>query len=203
MYISPLIMAARVWDLSPLQRAVRVWDGWDESKHPRKANGQFGAGSSVAIRSSGAIQSSGALNDKNDPNHIRRDAHAKKVYTRIINGGVDNFVNMIHSRIGYSKRKLRHIFHHVFIDIHELEGGPGIFFEDFDMAQSFDRLLQGHFYGADLIMLQHEYLEYCLEKRYGLTYDDAHEKTERKFNYSSEIDKVKRNAENEKRKRKQ
>ena len=39
MYISPLIMAARVWNLSPLQRAARVWDGWDESKHPRKSNG--------------------------------------------------------------------------------------------------------------------------------------------------------------------
>lgn len=24
--------------------AARVWDDWDESKHPRKANGQFGTG---------------------------------------------------------------------------------------------------------------------------------------------------------------
>lgn len=24
--------------------AARVWDGWDESKHPRKSNGQFSAG---------------------------------------------------------------------------------------------------------------------------------------------------------------
>ena len=24
--------------------AAHVWDGWDESKHPRKSNGQFSAG---------------------------------------------------------------------------------------------------------------------------------------------------------------
>ena len=28
--------------------AARVWDGWDESKHPRKSNGQFGAGGSAS-----------------------------------------------------------------------------------------------------------------------------------------------------------
>ena len=27
--------------------AARVWDGWDESKHPHKSNGQFGAGGSA------------------------------------------------------------------------------------------------------------------------------------------------------------
>lgn len=64
------------------------------------------------------------------------------------------------------------------------------------MAQSFDRLIKGEFYGADLILLQHEYLEYCLEKRYNLTYREAHEITERKFNYSREIERLKQNAGN-------
>ncbi len=30
--------------IRPLLLAARVWDDWDESKHPRKSNGQFGAG---------------------------------------------------------------------------------------------------------------------------------------------------------------
>lgn len=28
--------------------AAHVWDGWDESKHPRKSNGQFSAGGRVS-----------------------------------------------------------------------------------------------------------------------------------------------------------
>ncbi len=33
--------------IRPLLLAARVWDDWDESKHPRKSNGQFGAGGAV------------------------------------------------------------------------------------------------------------------------------------------------------------
>lgn len=202
MSMSPLILAARILRLTPLRMAAAALDAdWEESKHPRKANGQFGSGGSPPQHESGGV--SGALNEKNDPDRKRRDAHAKKVYTRIIKGGEENFAAMIHSKTGYSKQKLRNIFRHVFINTHKLAGGIGPFFEDFDMAQSFDRLLRGEFYGVDLVMLQHEYLEYCLEKRYNLTYSEAHAIAERKFNYSREIKRVKQYVENGKGKGKQ
>ena len=196
----PLILAARILKLTPLLQAAAALDAeWEESKHHRKANGQFGFGGITSSHECGGI--SGALNDKNDPDGKRRLAHAKKVYTRIINGGVENFADIINSNTGYNRQKLKHIFYHVFVNIHELDTGPGLFFKDFDMAQSFARLIKGEFYGADLILLQHEYLEYCLEKRYNLTYSEAHEITERKFNYSREIERLKQNVENGKRKR--
>lgn len=44
---------------------------------------------------------SGALNNTNDPDRSRRDAHAEREYTRIINNGKDVFVNKIAANTGY------------------------------------------------------------------------------------------------------
>lgn len=80
MYISSLIMAARVWNLSPLQRAVRVWDGWDESKHPRKANGQFGAGNGNGI----VLSKLSPNNEAEELTEYKQIKLGKKEYARVM-----------------------------------------------------------------------------------------------------------------------
>lgn len=42
------------------------------------------------------------------------------------------------------------------------------------MALSFQRLKEGNYNSIDIVLLRHEYLEQAVEKRYNLTYEQAH-----------------------------
>lgn len=126
---------------------------------------------------------SGALNNTNDPDRSRRDAHAEREYTRIINNGKDVFVNKIAANTGLRKKLIAGVYDHVFINKHLLINGEGRFDPDFDMALSFQRLKEGSYKIIDIVLLRHEYLERAVEKRYNLTYEQAHNYAIKHFDY--------------------
>ena len=60
---------------------------------------------------------------------------------------------------------------------------------DYDMAESFRRILEGkNIKPHDIIMLNHENLELNLMKKYKMVYEDAHDLTDRKHNYKKALD---------------
>lgn len=126
---------------------------------------------------------SGALNNTNDPDRSKRDAHAEREYTRIINNGKDVFVDKIAANTGLRKKLIAGVYDHVFINKHLLINGEGRFDPDFDMALSFQRLKEGNYKPVDIVLLRHEYLERAVEKRYKLTYEQAHNYAIKHFDY--------------------
>ena len=72
--------------------------------------------------------------------------------------------------------------------MYNLNKGSTTFEPDFQMAQSFQRLISGKPLKRDIIMLKHERLEYELMHRYGYTdYATTHRITERKYNYAEAV----------------
>jgi hypothetical protein len=195
-HISQLILAACILKLTPLLEAAAVLDAeWEESEHPRKANGQFGYGGITSSHASGGT--SGALNDKNDPDNKRREAHADLYYETRRRNGMNIFIKKIHANTGYSVKRLEQIYQHVFIRSHELDDGVHPFYSDYDMAQSFDRLLSGkNIQNHDLIMLKHEHLELSIMAKLGYNYSKAHTLTNIKYNYVKALVEWKNNGKN-------
>ena len=146
----------------------------------------------VKQRESGIIKSgtlSGALTDKNDPLYEKRNKHAKSYYDSIRNSKKNDIINTIAGNTGIAKSDISKIYDHVFINEYELYGGKRRFDPDYDMAESFRRLREGkEIQEHDLIMLRHEQLEYELMNKKGLSYQEAHNIAESKYNYRRALD---------------
>lgn len=134
------------------------------------------------IINSGAVK--GALTDKNDPLYIKRDAHAAKYYESVRRSKKSDIVKSIANNTGISEKSINKVYDHVFVNDHELYGGKRRFDPDYDMAESFRRLREGkNIQEHDLIMLKHERLEYELMEKEHLSYQEAHQLAEKKYNY--------------------
>ena len=144
-------------------------------------------GEFVKERNSGGIF--GSYNDNNDPYWIKRDAHAKLYYEELKNNGKKVFVDKISKNTGFSKRFISEVYDHVFVEKHYLDDGYKVFDSSYEMAKSFQRLKEGNYTYADIVLLRHEHLERAVEKRYNLKYRDAHKLAESKYNYNLAIKK--------------
>ena len=147
-------------------------------------------GKNVIINEKSTHQSgaeSGALNDGNDPDRAKRDAHAQREYTRIRKNGKDVFVDKISTNTGMRKKFLANVYDHVFVNKHILIDGVRTFDADYDMAVSFQRLKEGNYKDVDVVLLRHEHLEMALEKRFNLTYKQAHDYAVKHFDYGKAI----------------
>ena len=87
---------------------------------------------------------------------------------------------------GYSVDTIQKIKNYIFIEEHDL-GDRGIrcFDPNFAMAQSWQRLMNGTPEPHDLTLLKHEVLEKELMDA-GMSQDDAHIETSKKYNYTKE-----------------
>lgn len=131
---------------------------------------------------------SGALNDKNDPLMLRRNKHAKSYYEEIRNRKTGYVVNRLSINAGISKETARNIYEHVFVNEHMLDGVRKRFDPDYDMAESFRRLLDGkNIKSHDIVMLKHEELELNLMKQYNMIYEEAHKIANQSYNYSEAL----------------
>lgn len=147
--------------------------------------------SDSGIIKSGAI--SGALTDKNDPLYVKRDKHASTYYESIRNSKKEPIVKSISKNSGFSEVYISKVYEHVFLNEYELYGGIKRFEPDYDMAESFRRLREGKdVQEHDIILLKHEHLEYGLMNKLGLSYDDAHELAQNKYNYKAALDNFKK-----------
>ena len=130
---------------------------------------------------SGAVY--GAWNDQNDPGEINRKRHAEQYYESVRNRNRRIEVEKVARHSGFSKNDIETIYKHIFVDYHELNDGLKRFDADYDMSQSWDRLIQGKkIEEHDIILLHHELRESQLMRK-GYNYEEAHALTQREFNY--------------------
>lgn len=132
----------------------------------------------------------GALNKKNDPYGRKREKHAVAYYEEIRNRKSSYIVNRIAKNGDISKKRAKDIYEHVFVNEHLFKDGTVRRFDaDYDMAESFRRILEGkNIKPHDLVMLKHENLELNLMKKYNMVYEDAHTMTDTKYNYKQALD---------------
>ncbi len=136
------------------------------------------------------VAAKGALNNTNDPMGRKREKHAQSYYIEIRNRKKSFVINKMAENTGITKKSAENIYNHVFIDRHLFRNGEiRVFDPDYDMSESFRRILEGkNIKPHDLIMLKHENLELNLMRKYNMTYEDAHELTDTKYNYSKALD---------------
>lgn len=119
---------------------------------------------------------------------LERDSKAEDYYDSVRNRKDD--IVKIAKNTGFSEDDIRKIKEHVFFSNHVLCKGIGRFDADYDMAVSWQRLINGSFEDRDLILLNHELLESTVEKCYNLTYKEAHEIAEKKYPWSRITDEI-------------
>lgn len=142
-----------------------------------------GKKSIATSKRNGIIREKGALTSKNDPNFSKRDSHAKKYYTSIRNSSKDGIVRAIEKNVDIDSITIDTAISHLFYTKHNLAKGFTYFDEDYDIAESVQRLRKGNVQPHDLILIQHE----ALEAKYmsnGIPFDKAHKMAESKYNYT-------------------
>lgn len=136
---------------------------------------------------------SGGITDINSKKAVD---HAELRYVAIRKQKDD--VKKIARNTGYSNEEIQGIKSYLFLDEHDLGGRIARFDPNFAIAQSWDRLESGNIKKHDLTLLKHEIMEQQL-MRDGMTQDEAHKVTSKKYNYRKEADEY--YAELEKRKK--
>lgn len=140
------------------------------------------------IIQSGAI--TGAYNSKNDPDGTKRDAHAKAYYASMRNSDKGKIVSTIAKNADIEAESVSKMYDHLLINKYDLYKGHTTFDEDYDIAQSIQRLREGkNIQEHDRLLVLHEAQEYDLMNKEGLTYEEAHKIANIKYNYKAALDK--------------
>ncbi|MBD8915967.1 MAG: hypothetical protein EGR77_08255 [Pseudobutyrivibrio sp.] len=136
------------------------------------------------------MKNAGALSNKTDPFGRKREKHAISYYEEIRNRRSDYVIKRISKNGGVSEKAAKNIYEHVFVEKHIFADGTERQFDpDYDMSESFRRILEGkNIKPHDITMLRHENLELNLMKKYNMVYEDAHSLAEQKYNYKKELD---------------
>jgi hypothetical protein len=141
------------------------------------------ANSSKMVAGGGRMDFTGASGaiPRNDTN--RMDAHAERYYEEIRKRTSD--IEAIANNTNFTIDEIRAIKNHVFITEHDLGAEiPQRFIPDYDMAISWQRLIDGkNIHEMDIVLLNHELHELRLMKQ-GISYDIAHRNTEETYNYT-------------------
>ena len=144
--------------------------------------------SGKTVYNKGAIR--GAYDDKNDPYGEKRDAHAERYYTALRNSKKSSVVEAIAENAGVDRTIVSHVYDHLLVNEYELDGGIRRFDADYNIAQSLQRLRAGKdIQEHDLILLQHESMEYDLMHNEGMSYTEAHARTNELYNYAAALKK--------------
>ena len=155
--------------------------GYDRSKSSktvwaeRKAKSGLDNGSRSGIMNTGVI--SGALN----PYSKEAEKHAVQYYESVRHMTTDT--QKISAATGISRDKIDKIKNHVFITEHDLLTGHKRFDPSYDMAQSWQRLINGDFKEQDIVLLKHEYAELRYMEK-GYSQNEAHILASKKYNYA-------------------
>lgn len=120
-----------------------------------------------------------------DPYSARADIHAERYYESVRHMTTD--VDRISKNTGWETKKIQQIKEHIFIKKHHLSDGYKRFDPDFDMAQSWQRLIDGkNIKPCDILLLNHEFMELTLMKE-GHGQIEAHRITNRTYNYQAAL----------------
>lgn len=120
-----------------------------------------------------------------DPNSKAAIEHSIRYYGLVRSMKTD--CKRIAKNTGFKEEDIERIKNHIFNKKHKLEGGTKRFDPDYEMGQSWQRLIDGRkIEERDIILLNHEFLESILMDE-GLSYDEAHEKAQRLYNYAKAL----------------
>lgn len=146
--------------------------------------------STKAYKNAINMRNAGALSDKNDPFGRKRERHAIRYYNEIKSRKSSYVIKRLSKNGEISEKAAENIYEHVFEKKHLFANGVEKEFDpDYDMAESFRRILDGKdIKPHDITMLKHENLELNLMKKYNMVYEEAHALAERKYNYKKELD---------------
>lgn len=157
----------------------------------------------IVAKSSYAVQSGAKNYFRNNfadefktEEEIRKEKYAFLQYDAIKNSNQDiakrkilRNIKQFESMKHFTLKDVSIAFDHVFNNYHKLYNGLSLFEPDYDMAQSWTRLINGGVRKEDLILIQHERLEHDLMYvSNNLSYIDAHNLTNKKFNYQSALE---------------
>ena len=145
----------------------------------------------VVYVNSGAFY--GALNPDSDSDFERCEIHAKKYYEEIRNRTSD--VEAISKNTGFDIETITAVKQHLFFNKYDLgQDEPERFDPSYDIAVSWQNLIDGKIIeNKDIILIKHEYHEYKLMNERGLSYREAHEITQKIYDYQSAVNEWRRN----------
>ncbi len=129
----------------------------------------------------GGIINSGAVSGALNPYSEKAQKHAEQYYESVRHMKTDT--QKISIATGIKKDKIDKIKNHVFIQEHDLIEGKKRFDPSYDMAQSWQRLINGSFEEKDIVLLKHEYAELRYMEK-GYTQNEAHIKASKRYNYA-------------------
>lgn len=119
-------------------------------------------------------------------NNEKKEAAAAKCYEYQRNRSDD--IKAIAKTTGFSEEDIKTVKNHVFYDEHILyDGSRRRFMPDFDMSVAWERLENGNPEERDLLLIRHELLEAQVEKKYNLTASEAHDLSNKKFNWEKKV----------------
>ncbi|MDR2903455.1 MAG: hypothetical protein LBU77_02975 [Clostridiales bacterium] len=122
----------------------------------------------------------------------RQTKHAELYYSEIRKRTDD--VTAIANNTGFSAKDIDKIKCHMFLNKYDLGGNEPTYFDpDYDMAVSWQRLTEGKaIQEMDIVLLNHELMEYALMEEKGLKYSEAHKMTEETYNYARYVQELNR-----------
>ena len=146
----------------------------------KHVDGEKLKGLSEAENVSGAVN--GALNSESD----RAIEHAERYYDSVRKMKADT--NRIAKNTGIKLEHIVQVKNHLFMKSHDLGvNGYRRFYADYDIAQSWQRLIEGKdIMPQDIVLLKHEYCESRYMEK-GLSQKEAHDKANRRYDYSKAV----------------
>lgn len=127
---------------------------------------------------------SGAVSGARNPFGEKAKEHAEKYYGLVRSMKTD--VAKISKATGMKETDVQAVKNFIFHEKHDLGGKELEYFEpDFMMAESWQRLTEGKPEKHDITLLKHELMEKQLIEK-GLSQEEAHLQTSKKYNYSKE-----------------
>lgn len=113
------------------------------------------------------------------------ERHAERYYEEIRKRAAYSDAKKIAKHVkSFSEEQIELIRHHLFIEKHHRMGTLARFDADYDIAQAWQRLVEGkNVRKSDIILLHHEYTELSIMYQTGCQYEEAHELANEQFNW--------------------
>lgn len=142
----------------------------------------------------GMVQTGGYSGAKKMQTQKQRNDHADRYYEEIRKRKPYADANIIVKRVnGFTTDDIEDIRQHVFIKKVRRDGGLKRFDPDYNQAQVWQRLTTGQpLWDSDITMLEHERMELNIMRETGCEYEEAHEKTQKVFNWWAEFEEEKK-----------
>ena len=169
-----LHMAERI----DLQRGYGIIEARYSDDQPRDDHGRWTSGG-------GGSYTSGAISGALKPDSDEAQEHANRYYESVRK--MKNDHERIAHNTDFSEEEIKQIKSFIFLEKHDLGGSePEYFYPSYEMAQSWQRLIDGkNIQKHDITLLNHELMERELINQ-GYTQREAHKMTEEKYNYGDE-----------------